>query len=130
MLTITCHTPLTSLTAPLEPSPEWVTDFPDCVRDVAQAIVQGAILITRRHSVGRYRMATDRDQVRFACLDRRGAVMPVDEVEPHATSLYTQYETRRHDWSAYGAALAFVEVEGTASARRALQKAARAARKG
>jgi hypothetical protein len=94
----------------------------EAVFAVATAITIGATLLGAAHSVGAYREATVAE-LRFGALDRRGAVLLSIETEEHATGLYTVATTERQDWSAAGAARAFVLAEGVQGAVTALRKA-------
>jgi hypothetical protein len=88
---------------------------------VATALLTGATLTTPRASVGPYRLATDSAAVaRFACLDLQGAVVDAREawveIECHVPEDREGWAAERevrtaHDWSAFGAARAFVERE-------------------
>lgn len=124
MLTITCHTPLTSPRAEScgEPRPVRATSYEGTVQTVARALMLGVSLSTRAHSVGRYHEATYAGPARWACLDRGGAVVPWLETEEHFTSLYSRDVVERQDWSTFGAASAFVCVVGREAARRCLAR--------
>lgn len=91
------------------------------VANVASAILSGAVLMTPTHSVGRYVLATD-NELRFACLTLQGSPVESPEVEEHAVSFYEKTTETRHDWSAFGAAKAFVDEVGTIGAERALRR--------
>lgn len=75
---------------------------------VSVALLQGATLVTPRFTVGRYSGPGAPDGLAFACIDHTGAVVPSTEVEEHATSLYLVKRIEKHDWTAFGAARAFV----------------------
>lgn len=91
------------------------------VADVAAALCMGVTLLAGAYSVGRYHEATI-DELRFACLDLRGGVVEAVEVERHVVDLWAPMEeTERHDWSAFGAAKAFVDQVGLEAAAAALR---------
>jgi hypothetical protein len=92
----------------------------DAVFAVAEMLLRGAILTTPTHTVGPYSTATDTTP-RWACLDQRGEVVRVIEIEKHATGRYTHVETERHDWSPYGAAVAFVRLTSATDAMQAVE---------
>lgn len=95
----------------------------DCVLRVAAAITRGAVVMSPTRSVGRYATATDApDELRFACLTLQGSVVDAPEVEEHALSFHEKTTETRQDWSAFGAAKAFVDEVGTGGAQRALRK--------
>lgn len=95
---------------------------------VAVALLAGRALLTPSHSVGRYQTATT-TELRFACLDLQGGVVPVgeawDEGRAWAESDRRGWSARlepqhQHDWSAFGAARAFVAACSTEDVKRAL----------
>lgn len=75
---------------------------------VSVALLRRATLVTPRFTVGRYSGPCAPDGLAFACIDHRGGVVPSPEIEERATSLYLVSRIERHDWSAFGAARAFV----------------------
>lgn len=97
--------------------------FDEAVFAVAVALTRGATLVGTVYTVGRVHEAIVQGVHRYACLDLRGSPVSVPEIERHATSLYTFDETERHDFTAAGAAFAFVRVEGHARAAKALKRA-------
>lgn len=95
----------------------------DCVFRVASAISRGAVVMSPTRSVGRYATATDAPgELRFACLTLQGSLVESPEVEEHALSFYEKTTETRQDWSAFGAAKAFVDEVGTGGAQRALRR--------
>lgn len=96
--------------------------YSECVADVAAAITRGAVVMSPSHSVGRYAVATERRRkLRFACLTLRGSVVGSPEVEEHAVSFWAKVTETQQDWTAFGAAKAFVDAVGTGGAQRALR---------
>lgn len=70
---------------------------------VAVALLRGATLVTPRFTVGRYSGKGAPEGLAFACVDGTGAVQASPEVELRAYA-----NVYRHDWTAFGAASAFV----------------------
>lgn len=70
--------------------------------------------MTPTASVGPYRFATDGDEIRFACLLLRGDAVWSPERWLECGEVQSQ-----QDWSAFGAAKAFVDTVGEAEAIRA-----------
>jgi hypothetical protein len=108
----------------------------DLVFDVSVALLRGATLLAPRFSVGPYRLATDDGEQRFACLDKAGHVVTAreewDEIESHVDvdrSGWAAERLRReaHDWTAFGAARAFVAAAGEEDAAISLERAKEAA---
>lgn len=95
---------------------------------IAAAITTGAVLVHGAYSVGPYGAALP-GPARWACV-RRGEVVPVVERTPVVESLCERDRSgwsadwryvESHEWSAYGAALAFVCAVGERAAMRALK---------
>jgi hypothetical protein len=99
---------------------------------ICVALCRGAILFTPSFSVGPYRTATDSDEAcgRFACLDLTGGPKPSFETwtvpgsvgSVFASVVYCRVTLEAEDWSAYGAASAFVDRVGEDQARIALAR--------
>jgi hypothetical protein len=95
---------------------------------VAVALLAGRVLLSPSHSVGRYQTATT-TELRFACLDLQGGVVHVGETWDEARAMAesdrrgwsAQFEPQhQHDWSAFGAARAFVAACSAEDVERAL----------
>lgn len=100
-----------------------VPSYVELVSRVAAAITRGAVVMSTMCSVGRYATATDPPgSLRFACLTLTGSVVEALEVEEHAVSFWEKTTEARQDWSAFGAAKAFVDQVGVKAAERALRK--------
>jgi hypothetical protein len=97
---------------------------------ICVALCRGAILMTPSFSVGPYRTATDSDEAsgRFACLDLTGGPKPPYDTwtvpgsvgSAFASVVYCRVTLEAEDWSAFGAASAFVDRVGEGHARLAL----------
>lgn len=90
------------------------------IADVAIALTAGATLISKTHTVGR-RCIADSDSLEFECVDRDGNLEESLEIERRAVSLWECDETARQDWTAFGAAAAFVRAVGKPATQRALR---------
>jgi len=91
---------------------------------VAIALCRGATLVTPRFTVGRYKgLGAPPDADSYACIDAAGTVVASPEVEERVLTLYARTRIERHDWSAAGAAKAFVENVPTPLVLGALSRA-------
>lgn len=92
------------------------------IADVSAALLLGCVLMTPSHTVGRRCLAYSADDVlEFECVDLRGLLMESLEVEQHALSAWETETIERQDWTAFGAAKAFVDAVGPRAAERALR---------
>lgn len=95
----------------------------ECVARIATEITLGAVVMSPTRSVGRYACANDAaGELRFACLTLQGSLVESPEFEEHALSFWEKSTETRQDWTAFGAAKAFVDEVGTGGAQRALRK--------
>lgn len=104
---------------------------------ICMEISRGLIIVTRNFSVGPYRRAVGAEWI-WACLDRQGDPVLVTHRVPHLVAViglpypldlmrYRVEDREEQDWSAFGAARAFVKSIGPGPARRALNASIRRA---
>lgn len=103
--------------------------------DVAAALLKGASLTASSATVGPYQFDVD-DILRFACVDAAGKLVSAreewDETRIHVATDRKGWSSEamavsRHDWSAFGAARAFVAVVGEVETARILSRLLEAA---
>lgn len=102
----------------------------EIVCKASAVLAMGGILMSGEFSAGPFREACDPpDAARFACLTLRGEIVPIaeewDEIEIQFEGDRKGWSARRrervsHDWSSYGAALAFVAAAGEFEAANAI----------
>ena len=93
---------------------------------IAIALLRGATLLSRNYSAGPHRDADDARRVlRFACCNLRGEPFPSSEEWEEAYLAGTEVDyldAARDDWTAFGAARAFVALAGRLRAADALKE--------
>lgn len=93
------------------------------IATVAVALCRGAVLLAPEFTVGPYRLAADPQGERFAVLDCAGEVCVFSEQWKAAYEVhgFVDYQTEfAPDYTAFGAAWAFVCLAGETAARDAI----------